>query len=110
MAENAVSMRVNSELLPRFVGKIVRLTCRPVEMKTDAWTVQACDGGTVTVTLQPDSLTTDAYYEVIGGVTSDTTIKMYRSKNLGNELDMTLVNDTINLMHDPRFYSGIFEE
>ncbi|KAJ7774814.1 replication factor A protein 3 [Mycena metata] len=105
-----VSMRVNSSLLPRFVGKTVRLTCRPIKLTAAGWTVQASDGGEVTVTLLSDQLTTDTYFEVIGSVASGTSIKMFRSMNLGNELDMTLVNDTINLMHDPRFYKKIFCE
>ncbi|KAJ7046770.1 replication factor A protein 3 [Mycena alexandri] len=109
-SDNLVSMRVNSSLLPRFVGKTVRLTCRPIKLTAAGWTVQASDGGEVTVTLLSDQLTTDTYFEVIGSVASGTSIKMFRSMNLGNDLDMTLVNDTINLMHDPRFYNKIFCE
>ncbi|KAJ6496667.1 replication factor A protein 3 [Mycena vitilis] len=107
--ENVVTTRVNSSLLPRFVGKAVRLTCRPIKLTAASWTVQACDGGEVTVTLLSDKLSADAYYEVVGNVVDKTTIKMFKSIPLGNDLDMALVNDTINLMHDARFYTKIFE-
>ncbi|KAF7338306.1 hypothetical protein MVEN_02056000 [Mycena venus] len=108
--ESFSSQRVNSTLLPRFVGKVVRLTCRPIKLTPAGWTVQASDGGEVLVTLMTDHLTPDAYYEVIGNVATPNSIKMFRSMNLGNDLDMPLVNDTINLMHDPRFYQKIFVE
>ncbi|KAJ6547552.1 hypothetical protein B0H19DRAFT_953877 [Mycena capillaripes] len=108
--ENLSTIRVNSALLPRFVGKAIRLTCRPSKLTAAGWTVLACDGGEVTVTLLSDQLSPDAYFEVIGTVLNPTTIKMHRNVNLGNDLDMDLVNDTINLMHDPRFYSKIFVE
>ncbi|KAJ7109365.1 hypothetical protein C8R44DRAFT_802326 [Mycena epipterygia] len=108
MADSLVSMRVNSSLLPRFVEKTVRLTCRPIKLTAGGWTVQACDGGEVAVTLLQERLSADAYFEVIGSVVNATTIKMFRCINLGTDLDMTLVNDTVNLMHDPRFYMKIF--
>ncbi|KAF8212248.1 replication factor A protein 3 [Mycena galopus ATCC 62051] len=108
--ESIPSQRVNSSLLPRFVGKVVRLACRPIKLTAAGWTVQASDGGEVTVTLLTDQLSPDSYYEVIGNVANPTTIKMFRSMDLGTDLDMTLVNDTINLMHDPRFFNKIFVE
>ncbi|KAJ7774627.1 hypothetical protein DFH07DRAFT_952337 [Mycena maculata] len=97
--------RVNSTLVPRFIGKQVRLVCRPIKLTANGWTVQACDGGEIMVTLQPDRLTTDTYFEVVGSVVNANTIKMFKSIPLGN---MTLVNDTIGLMHDPRFFDKIF--
>ncbi|KAJ7709916.1 hypothetical protein B0H17DRAFT_1029785 [Mycena rosella] len=105
-----ISIRTNSALLPRHVGKTVRLTCKPTKLTAEGWKVQACDGGEVTVTLLPEALSPDAYFEVIGSVLDGTTIKMFRSVNLGIDIDMALVNDTINLMHDPRFYDKIFSE
>ncbi|KAJ7273702.1 replication factor A protein 3 [Mycena haematopus] len=109
-AESFPSQRVNSSLLPRFVGQVVRLACRPIKLTAAGWTVQASDGGEVTITLMSDKLSADSFYEVIGNVANPTTIKMYRSMKLEGDLDMALVNDTINLMHDPRFFNKIFVE
>jgi replication factor A3 len=72
----------------------------------------------------------DTYVEVVGNVVDATTIKMLGCINLGSDLgefpsselflcrgvvsslhwiiDMKLVNDTIELIHDPRFYSKMF--
>ncbi|KAJ7640882.1 hypothetical protein DFH06DRAFT_1301868 [Mycena polygramma] len=127
MSDTLTSIRVNSALLPRFSGKNVRLTCRPVKarlhvvqhlaaaervctqfMGTTA-TVAASDGGEVTVTLLPDThMASDTYYEIIGSALNSTTIKMYHCIPMGANLDMKLVDDTINLMHDPRFYTKMF--
>jgi len=66
----------------------------------------------------------DSYIEVIGRVINPTTVQMVTSINLGTELgesdashvpiygcglterstDMKLVNDTIELIHDPRYF------
>ncbi|KAJ7905480.1 hypothetical protein B0H14DRAFT_11946 [Mycena olivaceomarginata] len=66
--ESFPSHRVNSSLLPRFSQKVVRLTCRPIKSTAGNWTVQASDGGEVTVTLSGDQLSSDAYFEVIGQI------------------------------------------
>ncbi|KAJ7691702.1 cytochrome P450 [Mycena rosella] len=72
-------------------------------------TVAAPDGEEVTVTLLPDThMAPDAYYEVIGSVVNPTTIKMYQCIDMGTNLDMKLVDDTIKLMHDQRFYAKMF--
>jgi replication factor A3 len=71
----------------------------------------------------------DTYYEVIGSVVNDTTIKMASCTPMGTNLgvcapslvelsprsrdgisDMKLVDDTIKLVHDPRFYKKMFCE
>jgi len=69
---------------------------------------------------------TDTYVEVIGSVLDGATIKMMACINLGPELgtcslhlrftnralsfasDMKLVNDVVELIHDPRFYESMF--
>jgi replication factor A3 len=66
------------------------------------------------------------YFEVVGRVIDPTTVHMLACVNLGSDLgmpppvssvfnlistfslDMKLVNDTIELIHDPRFYSKMF--
>ncbi|KAJ7691722.1 replication factor A protein 3 [Mycena rosella] len=109
MGDSLTSTRVNSALLPRYAGKNVRLTCRPIKFMGSTATVAAPDGGEVTVTLLPDThMAPDAYYEVIGSVVNPTTIKMYQCIDMGTNLDMKLVDDTIKLMHDQRFYAKMF--
>ncbi|KAJ7266909.1 replication factor A protein 3 [Mycena haematopus] len=109
MGDSLTSIRVNSALLPRFPGKNVRLTCRPIKFNGSSATVAASDGGEVTVTLLPDThMAPDTYYEVIGSVINPTSIKMYHCISMGPDLDMKLVDDTIKLTHDPRFYTKMF--
>ncbi|KAJ7472289.1 replication factor A protein 3 [Mycena galericulata] len=109
MGDSLTSTRVNSVLLPKFTGKNVRLTCRPVKFMGKTATVVASDGGEVTVTLLPDThMAPDTYYEVLGSVVDPTTIKMYQCTPMGTDLDMKLVDDTVKLIHDPRFYSKMF--
>ncbi|KAJ7185517.1 replication factor A protein 3 [Mycena filopes] len=103
------SVRVNSAMLPQYQGKNVRLTCRPLQFMGESATVQASDGGQVTIKLLPDThMAPDTFYEVIGSVSDPTTIKMYHYIPMGNALDLKLVDDTIKLMHDPRFFSRLF--
>jgi len=108
-APSTASTRVNSALLPRFTGKNVRLACRPIKFMGDSATVAASDGGEVTVTLRSDThMAPDTFYEVLGMVVNPTTIKTYRCTSMGTNIDMKLVDDSIKLMHDPRFYTQIF--
>jgi len=105
------STRVNSALLPKFIGKNVRLACKPVKFMGDTATVAASDEGEVTVTLRSDThMAPDKFYEIIGNVVNSTTIKTYRCTLMGtdDDIDMKLVDDSIQLMHDPRFYTEIF--
>ncbi|KAJ7211385.1 replication factor A protein 3, partial [Mycena pura] len=112
---NTASTRVNSALLPRFTGKNVRLACRPIKAQDDQFmgdnaTVAASDEGEVTVTLRSDThMAPDTFYEVLGIVVNPTTIKTYRCTSMGTNIDMKLVDDSIRLMHDPRFYTQIFD-
>ncbi|CCL99212.1 uncharacterized protein FIBRA_01227 [Fibroporia radiculosa] len=75
----------------------------PSSVQGDTAIVQASDGGEVQVQLQREAVLTTAYIEVIGNVVDATTIKMLACINLGDELDMNLVNDVVELWHDPRF-------
>ncbi|KAF9467878.1 replication factor A protein 3 [Collybia nuda] len=109
MSSDHISTRVNSARLPDFVGKTVRLACKPIQLNGDMAIVQASDGGEVTIrAMKPDINTEDGYLEVVGNVLDATTIKMLSYTILGQDLDMKLVNDTIELIHDPRFYTRMF--
>ncbi|KAJ7738887.1 hypothetical protein B0H14DRAFT_3515929 [Mycena olivaceomarginata] len=91
MSDSLTSIRANSALLPRFSGKNIRLTCRPITFNGSSATVAASDGGQVTVTLLPPSQDThmapDTYYEVIGSVVNSTTVRMYHYVPMGPNLD-----------------------
>ncbi|KAJ6541117.1 replication factor A protein 3 [Mycena sp. CBHHK59/15] len=107
--QQLISTRVNSALLPRFTGKSVRLACRPVKFMGATATVVASDGGEVTIMLMPDThMSADTYWEVIGSVVNATTLRVQQAIKMGSDLDMKLVDDTINLIHDPRFYTKMF--
>ncbi|KAF8960304.1 replication factor A protein 3 [Flammula alnicola] len=103
-----LSTRVNSARLADYVGKHIRLPCKALKLDGERITVEASDGGQVTVQVASNADITDTYIEVIGRVTDSTTVQMLACVNLGSDLDMKLVNDTIELIHDPRFYAKMF--
>ncbi|EDR08063.1 uncharacterized protein LACBIDRAFT_297715 [Laccaria bicolor S238N-H82] len=105
---NALSVRVNSARMPKFLNKHVRLPCKVLKLSGDSATVQASDGGEVNVHLLPNEHITETYVEIIGKVVEPTMIQMLACINLGPDLDLKLVNDTIELIHDSRFYGKMF--
>ncbi|KAJ7240461.1 hypothetical protein C8J57DRAFT_1727028 [Mycena rebaudengoi] len=88
MGDALTSTRVNSALLPRYTGK---------NRQTNS---EARQGHATCRSTQ--------FYEVIGSVANPTTIKMYYCVDMGTDIDMKLVDDTVKLMHDPRFFTKIF--
>ncbi|KAE9395844.1 hypothetical protein BT96DRAFT_794249, partial [Gymnopus androsaceus JB14] len=100
--------RVNSAILPRFQGQMVRVPCKILTTTDNTVTVQTSDGGEVLVKFTGDSDITTTYVEIIGHVVDATTVKKAGVINLGSELDMQLVDKVIKLIHDPRFFSTIF--
>ncbi|KAF8817062.1 replication factor A protein 3 [Phlegmacium glaucopus] len=103
-----LSTRVNAARLPEYIGRHVRLACKVLKLNGDRATVEASDGGQVNVKLSAAANIVDSYVEVVGRVVDATTVQMHVCINLGDNLDMKLVNDTIELIHDPRFYSKMF--
>ncbi|KAJ6584283.1 replication factor A protein 3 [Mycena sp. CBHHK59/15] len=110
MSDQYISTRVNSALLPRFLGKSVRLVCRPAKFSGSTVTVVASDGGEVTIMLTPEctQMTSDSYWEVLGSVVNATSVRIHQAIKMGPDLDMKLVDDTIKLIHDPRFFTKMF--
>ncbi|KAG6852901.1 hypothetical protein C0991_008270 [Blastosporella zonata] len=98
MATDHITTRVNSARLPEYVGKTVRLACRVIQRNADMITVEAADGGEVNVQL----------FQVVGKAIDATTIKMMSLANLGSELDMKLVNDVIEVIHNPKLLTRMF--
>ncbi|KAJ3505991.1 hypothetical protein NLJ89_g7120 [Agrocybe chaxingu] len=106
--EKGISPRVNSARLANFVGQEVRLPCKTLRIDGSRVTVEASDGGQVNVQALPNTDISETYIEVLGRVKDASTVQMLACINLGPNLDMKLVNDTIELIHDPRFYSKMF--
>ncbi|KAF8348385.1 replication factor A protein 3 [Amanita rubescens] len=105
MSLDYASPRVNAALFPQFVGKTVRLTCKRISVQGDTAVVQTSDGGELRVQMTRDQHIGDAgpYVELIGNVLDPTTLKLRTCINLGQEIDMSIVDGAIRLTHDPRF-------
>ncbi|EKM60258.1 uncharacterized protein PHACADRAFT_246128 [Phanerochaete carnosa HHB-10118-sp] len=101
--------RVNSARMPDFQGQVVRLTGKVLRLSdaSNEAVLQASDGGEVRVVLSNlnPTLMTDAYVEVVGKVAGNDELRALATIDLGNELDMGLVNYVVERYHDPRFAS-----
>ncbi|EPQ52254.1 replication factor A protein 3 [Gloeophyllum trabeum ATCC 11539] len=107
MAEHT-STRVNSAKMPQFVGRTVRLVCKVLQFKGDTALVEASDGGQVEVRLPKDANVTDTYVEIIGKVIDASTLQMMACVLMGDSVDMKLIDDVVNMIHDPRFMGSMF--
>ncbi|KAF9559153.1 replication factor A protein 3 [Agrocybe pediades] len=105
-SETVASTRVNSRRLADYVGQMVRLPCKVLKFEAEGVIVEAADGGQVTATKIPNELS--QYVEIVGKVENASKIKTRGCINMGDDLDMKLVNDTIELIHDARFYQKMF--
>ncbi|KAK0210443.1 replication factor A protein 3 [Desarmillaria ectypa] len=111
MSTNAdISPRVNSAHMQRFIGKIVRLPCKIKSYSTDGGsaTVTTSDDGEVIVQLIPNTEITTTYAEFIGTVVDAGTLKMMAVVGMGEDLDLSLVNKVVEVIHDKRFFERIF--
>jgi len=98
-----VAPRVNAARLADYIGRPVRLVCKVLKAQGDTAIAQASDGGEVQIRLTKEAEMSTPYIEVIGTVVDPTTVKTMMCINLGDEIDMNLVNDVVELYHDPRF-------
>jgi len=107
MSSEHISPRVNSALFPKYKDRVVRLVCKILAVHGDRVTVMASDGGELLVQLTRDQYLSDvgSYVELIGSVLDSNIMKLLTCINLSQELDMTIVDNTIRLMHDPRYAS-----
>jgi len=106
--DRQLSIRVNSARLAEYAGKNIRLPCKVLFVDGERLLVEASDGGQVTVNVPANERLQDPYIEVVGKVQDSSTILMFSCIGLGAHLDMKLVNDTIELIHDPRFLQKMF--
>jgi len=100
-----VSPRVNSARLGNFIGQTVRLVCKVERVKGMSAIVRASDQGQVEIKMPVVDQLQDTFVEVIGTVEDANVIKMQACVNMGSDLDMDIVNDCIEMTHDPRFSS-----
>ncbi|KAF9072853.1 replication factor A protein 3 [Rhodocollybia butyracea] len=103
-----ISPRVNSAILPRFIGQIVRIPCKILTTTENTVTVQTSDGGEILVKFTGDSGITTTFVEIIGHVVDATTVRKAGVINLKSDLDLQVADKVIKLIHDPRFFSTIF--
>ncbi|OJA20766.1 hypothetical protein AZE42_09728 [Rhizopogon vesiculosus] len=99
-----ISMRVNAGRLADLKGRTVRLPCKVLRLADDTALVEASDGGQVEVQRKNVDVTA-TYIEVVGSVVNATSIKALTAIPLDSEdeIDMKLVNDTIELSFESRF-------
>ncbi|KLT45676.1 putative single-stranded DNA binding protein 12k chain [Cutaneotrichosporon oleaginosum] len=92
--------RVNARYLSEHRGQTVRLVAKVVNLVGDTATVEASDGGEVAVNLSRDMhLTEGAYFEIIGSVKDDLTVRALTSFALSSPIDMKAVNAVVEFGH-----------
>eukprot|EP00922_Rhytidocystis_sp_ex-Travisia-forbesii_P068132 GHVS01101459.1.p1 GENE.GHVS01101459.1~~GHVS01101459.1.p1 ORF type:complete len:123 (+),score=23.34 GHVS01101459.1:249-617(+) len=99
------SRRINRARLSEFVGQKVRFLGRVESLQGDTVLLEAPDGGEVRCVLSgPDQHPSSLIVEVIGEVQKDLTLKQTSFLfNLGDELDLQAVNESINVTFHPQF-------
>ncbi|TBU27013.1 replication factor A protein 3 [Dichomitus squalens] len=97
------SPRVNKTLMAKYSGQTVRLIAKLISLKDDTAIVETSDGGQVEVKLLRNFSHGSTYLEVIGQVQDERTIKMVGCVSLGDDVDMKLVDQIVQIWHDPRF-------
>lgn len=85
------------------MGRDVRLVGKVRNLRGDSAIVESSDGGQIEVKLPSTTNIVDTYVEIVGSAIDSGTIKYKACANFGAELDLKLVNEAIELMHDPRF-------
>ncbi|ORY70602.1 replication factor A protein 3 [Leucosporidium creatinivorum] len=91
--------RVNSARLQDHIGKTVRLIGKVISLEGESALLETSDSGQVTVKLSRTSNFADVYVEVIGRVSEDLSITELASINMGDKIDMDLVEKTVELTH-----------
>ncbi|KAM5540580.1 hypothetical protein V8D89_005611 [Ganoderma adspersum] len=97
------SPRVNKALMANYQGQTVRLVVKLTTFKDDVAIVETSDGGEVEVRLLRDFSPSSTYLEVIGQVTNERTIKMAGYVGMGDDVDMKLADQVVQIWHDARF-------
>ncbi|KAL7067046.1 hypothetical protein ACR3K2_26080 [Cryptosporidium serpentis] len=93
--------RINKAELPKFINKQIRFVGRVLSVDGDTATFEAPDGGTVKckVMSPPPSMFVEVIAQVMPDLTLTQTDFMF---DLGNSLNMELVNESIKLSLHPQ--------
>lgn len=91
--------RVNAARMRSYLGETVRCPCKIKSINGNRAVVELADGGDIEVSISDDGNIRDKFVEIVGKVETPTTLKMFTALNLGDNIDMAVVNHTIELMH-----------
>ncbi|BEJ18208.1 hypothetical protein CspHIS471_0704850 [Cutaneotrichosporon sp. HIS471] len=92
--------RVNSRYLSEHRGQTVRLVAKVTRLVGETATIEASDGGEIAVHLPRDiHLTEGAFFEIVGSVKEDLTVRALTSFALGDNIDMKAVNAVVEFGH-----------
>ncbi|KAI0298719.1 replication factor A protein 3 [Multifurca ochricompacta] len=115
MSDHLLSPRVNSAHMKDYLDgrHPVRITGKVLNFASDETylLMEASDGGQIKVLLpqHPQSHNvTDTFVEIIGTIVNPSTIKFMACINMGSNLDLTLVNQVVELTFDPKFRGRLF--
>ncbi|RDX47243.1 replication factor A protein 3 [Polyporus arcularius HHB13444] len=97
------SPRVNKALMANYKGQTVRLIAKLITFKDGRAIVEASDGGQVEVSLPRNDSLDCQYLEIIGKVEDERTIKMLGHVKFGDDVDMKLAEQVVQIWHDPKF-------
>ncbi|KAI0741582.1 replication factor A protein 3 [Daedaleopsis nitida] len=90
--------------MANYIGQSVRLIAKLINLNDESAIVQASDGGEVEVKLLMDFESPGTtYLEIIGQVADSRTLKMQGYVNLGDDVDMKLAEQIVQIWHDPKF-------
>ncbi|KAK0488166.1 replication factor A protein 3 [Armillaria luteobubalina] len=105
-----ISPHVNFMHMQRFIGKIVRLPCKIETYSSDrsTATVKTSDNRDVIVQLIPLPEITTTYVEFIGTAVNANTLEMSNLVAMGENLDLSLVDKVIEVIHDKKYFERIF--
>ncbi|KAI0714084.1 replication factor A protein 3 [Cerioporus squamosus] len=94
--------RVNKALMANYKGQPVRLIAKLITLKNGRAIVEASDGGEIEVALPKNENFDCAYVEIIGKVEDERTIKMLGHVKLGDDVDMKLADQILQIWHNPK--------
>lgn len=102
---DATTPRINSSMLPNYIGRVVRISGKLISLQTDA-VIESTDGGQITVIVAPNSpIGSDTYLEIIGKVESENTIREMDTCNFGDNYDLNLAQAVVEITNNPIYIS-----